>query len=108
MKKLLILLIAGVLFAVEAYQQQDISAPEDILQDFETTKKAATDNIALKRAYKQEQSDLQVQSSSIVVKSVRDDLKGSRHQKFILWVAPGLTVLGAHNIDLAPTIEDLK
>ena len=108
MKKLLILLIAGVLFAVEAYQQQDISAPEDILQDFETTKKAATDNVALKRAYKQEQSDLQVQSSSIVVKSVRDDLKGSRHQKFILRVAPGLTVLGAHNIDLAPKIEDLK
>ncbi|HIG65180.1 MAG TPA: DUF3465 domain-containing protein [Methyloprofundus sp.] len=108
MKKLLILLITGVLFAVEAYQQQDISAPEDILQDFETTKKAATDNIALKRAYKQEQSDLQVQGSGIVVKSVRDDLKGSRHQKFILRVAPGLTVLVAHNIDLAPKIEDLK
>lgn len=43
-----------------------------------------------------------------MVKVLRDDLKGSRHQKFILQIAPGLTVLVAHNIDLAPKIVDIK
>ena len=108
MKKLLILLIAGVLFAVEAYQQQDISVPESLFQPLESKEKATTDNLALKRAYEQEQSNLQVQGSGIVVKVLRDDLKGSRHQKFILQIAPGLTVLVAHNIDLAPKIVDIK
>ena len=108
MKKLLILLIAGVLFAVEAYQQQDISVSEILLKTSHSKEKVPADNRDIKRAYKQEQSNLQIQGSGVVVKVLRDDLKGSRHQKFILQVAPGLTVLVAHNIDLAARIEGLK
>ncbi|WP_272975496.1 DUF3465 domain-containing protein, partial [Alcanivorax jadensis] len=33
---------------------------------------------------------------------------GSRHQKFILELASGQTILIAHNIDLAPRIPDLR
>ncbi|GAW84952.1 conserved hypothetical protein [Bathymodiolus platifrons methanotrophic gill symbiont] len=108
MKKLLILLIAGVLFAVEAYQQQNISVPESLLQASDSKEKISADNRDLKRAYEAKQSNLQVQGSGVVVKVLRDDLKGSRHQKFILQVGPGLTVLIAHNIDLAPRIDGLK
>ncbi|HBT96278.1 MAG TPA: hypothetical protein DEB25_00800 [Desulfobulbaceae bacterium] len=42
-----------------------------------------------------------------VVKVLPDDTKGARHQRFLLRVAPGLTVLVAHNSDLAPRIDGL-
>jgi hypothetical protein len=37
-----------------------------------------------------------------------DDNDGSRHQRFILEVAGGRTLLIAHNIDLAPRIAGLR
>jgi len=36
-----------------------------------------------------------------------DDLAGSRHQRFIVRLASGQTVLIVHNIDLAPRIAAL-
>lgn len=41
---------------------------------------------------------------SMVYKTLPDDLKGSRHQRFLLKLSNGTTVLVAHNIDLAPKI----
>jgi hypothetical protein len=37
-----------------------------------------------------------------------DDLDGSRHQRFIVSLASGQTVLIAHNIDLAPRVDGLQ
>jgi hypothetical protein len=50
----------------------------------------------------------QVQGSGVVVRILPDDDEGSRHQRFILRLPSGQTVLVAHNIDLAPRIDDLK
>ncbi|HXQ73121.1 MAG TPA: DUF3465 domain-containing protein [Pyrinomonadaceae bacterium] len=36
-----------------------------------------------------------------------DDQKGSRHQRFIVKLASGQTLLIAHNIDIAPRISGL-
>ena len=44
----------------------------------------------------------------MVLKVLHDDEDGSRHQKFLLRLPSSLTVLIAHNIDLAPRIEDLR
>jgi hypothetical protein len=50
----------------------------------------------------------QVQGSGMVLRVLPDDNDGSRHQRFILELSSGRTVLVAHNIDLAPRIVDLQ
>ncbi len=62
----------------------------------------------LQQAYQSQQSDLQVQGFGQVSKVLPDDNDGSRHQKFILKLNSGQTLLVAHNIDLAPRIPNLK
>ena len=43
-----------------------------------------------------------------MVRVLPDDNSGSRHQRFILRLDSGQTVLVAHNIDLAPRLDLLK
>ena len=50
----------------------------------------------------------QVRGSGTVIRILPDDDRGSRHQRFILRLPSGQTVLVAHNIDLAPRIPSLR
>lgn len=99
MKKLILLVLAVVLIC-GFVQAQDTSIPE-----FSTWSQSA--DSTLQNAYKNRQSDLQVRGEGVVTKILRDDLKGSRHQRFILKLGSGQTLLVAHNIDLAPRIDGL-
>ena len=63
---------------------------------------------AIETAFKNQQSDVLIQGSGVVIQILPDDTKGSRHQRFILKLASGQTLLIAHNIDLAPRIPGLK
>ena len=49
-------------------------------------------------------SDVQVEICGPVDRTLRDDDEGSRHQRFIVRLDDDLTVLIAHNIDLAPRV----
>lgn len=60
------------------------------------------------RAYQQRQSNVQVRGSAAVSRLLPDDNDGSRHQRFILQLSSGKTLLIAHNIDLAPRIPALQ
>lgn len=53
-------------------------------------------------------TNLQIQGSGIVEKVLSDDTKGRRHQRIIVRVGEGQTILIAHNIDLAPRIQQIK
>lgn len=53
-------------------------------------------------------SNDQVQGVGRVTRILADDNEGSRHQRFILTLATGNTLLVAHNIDLAPRINNLR
>jgi hypothetical protein len=63
---------------------------------------------SISSAYETRTSNVQVSNTGIVVKVLLDDNKGSRHQKFILKLPSGQTVLIAHNIDLAPRINAIN
>ena len=62
----------------------------------------------IQQAFDRHQSNVQVQSVGRVKAVLADDNEGSRHQKFILGLENGLTVLVAHNIDLAPRIRNIQ
>ena len=62
----------------------------------------------IQQAFDRHQSNVQVQSVGRVKAVLSDDNEGSRHQKFILGLENGLTVLVAHNIDLAPRIKNIQ
>ncbi len=62
----------------------------------------------LKNAYANRISNLQVDGSGIVTSLLPDDTKGSRHQRFIIELGGGQTILISHNIDLAPRIANLN
>ena len=50
----------------------------------------------------------QVQGTGIVSRILPDDNDGSRHQRFILRLPSGQTLLVAHNVDLAQRIDALR
>jgi hypothetical protein len=78
----------------------------DLLQPPASQSTGAEDQLAT--AFRNQQSDLQVRGSGVVVSLLADDNQGSRHQRFILELSSGQTLLVSHNIDLAPRINALR
>jgi hypothetical protein len=69
---------------------------------------ASGDDSATGRAFKTRTSNIQVEGEGVVTRILADDLDGSRHQRFIIRLESGQTVLIAHNIDLAPRVAGLQ
>ena len=67
-----------------------------------------TSDWILKQAFTNKKSGLQVQGRGTVTRLLSDDLTGSRHQRFILRLNSGQTLLMAHNIDVAPRLIGLR
>ncbi len=65
-------------------------------------------NSALIDAFNNKKSDIFVEGTGVVKKLLADDNKGSRHQKFLVSISSEQTLLFAHNIDLAPRVENLQ
>jgi hypothetical protein len=68
---------------------------------------AATGDAAIARAFQDRTSGIEIEGAGIVVRLLSDDLDGGRHQRFILELPSGQTVLVAHNIDVAPRLDGL-
>ena len=61
----------------------------------------------ISHAFQQKLSDVQVSGSGNVIAILKDDTRGTRHQRFIIEMDSGQTILISHNIDLAPRISGL-
>ena len=71
------------------------------------TSEATADNTTIVEAYRSGTSNVVVEGVGTVERLLGDDVSGSRHQRFILRVAPDHTVLVSHNIDLAERVQGL-
>lgn len=105
----IILLIAGY-FGLDLSGHKQNQLPSSTISEAQHTETTLPSNGVdnIKAAHEQRQSNVQVQGSGLVKAILRDDNDGSRHQKFILVLKNGLSILVAHNIDLAPKIPNLK
>ena len=68
----------------------------------------SVDGSTVSKAFEQRKSDVQVEDEGVVTRILSDDRQGSPHQRFIVKLASGQTVLIQHNIDLAPRVAGIK
>jgi hypothetical protein len=104
------LVVFAFLLAFIGYERYDTAAQAETSVQLEIPDTAGKplDNVGLQEAFEQKKSKSLVDGVGQVVKLLKDDNDGSRHQRFILQVNPQQTVLIAHNIDLAPRIDALS
>lgn len=62
------------------------------------------EEVTVEAAFEQGLSDVFLLTEGEVVRLLPDDNEGSRHQRFVVQLDSGATVLVAHNLDLAPRI----
>ena len=89
-------------FKAEATQQSRARKPR------KSPRTVSGSDAALARAFEQRMSNVQVDGQGVVQKVLSDDNDGSRHQRFIVALASGQTLLISHNIDLAPRVVGLR
>ncbi|MDR0488475.1 MAG: DUF3465 domain-containing protein [Propionibacteriaceae bacterium] len=70
--------------------------------------RSADSDRLLGQLFSRRESDIQVSGSGTVSRVLADDEDGSRHQRFILQLDSGQTLLIAHNIDLAPRVNGIS
>lgn len=103
MYKLLFLIVAAACLYIGYLEKNPAPRREAI----EFTAATSQSDQILADAFQAQRSDLQVTGQGIVTKLLPDDSDGHRHQRFILQLQSGQTLLVAHNIDLAPRISGL-
>ncbi|MFA6051930.1 MAG: DUF3465 domain-containing protein [Methylobacter sp.] len=106
MKKLL--LVAAALFADYTLFNSQYSLALNEAPPSVSEHRAEVFDAALANAFSNHESNLQVSGQGVVTRLLPDDNNGSRHQKFIIKLPSGQTLLISHNIDLAPRINSLR
>ncbi|MGA2508124.1 MAG: DUF3465 domain-containing protein [Chitinispirillaceae bacterium] len=86
---------------------QNVPAVNEATTTISEKNAGASDSI-IASAFSNHESNLQVYGQGVVTRVLPDDNIGSRHQRFILKLASGQTLLIAHNIDFAPRISALR
>ena len=74
----------------------------------ETPTASLPDNAAIMRAFQNHARDVRVDGSGSVSRVLADDNQGERHQRFLVLLPTGQSILIVHNIDIAPRVDNLR
>ncbi len=88
--------------AVVGYLQR-VSAPNEVGGPAAATE-PTEEQSNLRKYFEQKRSGVWVEATAKVSRLLSDDLEGDRHQRLIVRMPDGHTVLIAHNIDLAKRV----
>jgi ABC-type glycerol-3-phosphate transport system substrate-binding protein len=103
--------ILGLVCATAAVGCSSASAPRSTTPQStepQSARALSGNDEVLARAFKQGTRNLQVEGQGIVRRVLSDDYDGSRHQRFVVALASGQTLIIAHNIDLASRVVGLR
>ncbi|MCB5188766.1 DUF3465 domain-containing protein [Methylobacillus caricis] len=98
------LVYTGYHFSTQQESEAALPGSEHVI----VLKQPSAADARIQQAFDQHENGVQVQSRGLVAKVLPDDEQGARHQRFILKLNNDMTLLVAHNIDLAPRISGLK
>lgn len=99
-----ILIVAAVIY-LYLESNPDKARPAVGTSEINTTQTAHS---LIQNYYQSKTSGKMVTVTAEVSRVLSDDTHAPRHQRFIITLNSGLTVLVAHNIDLAPRVEKLN
>ena len=99
-------LAAACLLALAACGCSTTSAPPAV--GTETGSSVTNSDADFARAFADHANGVLLEGRGTVVNVLADDTEGSRHQRFIVRLDSGQTLLVAHNIDVAPRVRGLK
>ena len=104
----LMIIVAGVFFAYHEFATR--TPPTETIPETESreTLSSGKSSHGIDALYKGKRSGVQVFGRGTVTRILPDDLKGSKHQRLIIKYSPTLTLLIAHNIDIAPRVGNIK
>jgi len=109
MKRLLLAAVIAIACLVGVTQSgcSTTALPAGTGADSQATSVSAGD-ASLAQAFAERASNLEVEGQGTVSKLLTDDTAGARHQRFIVRLASGQTLLVTHNIDIAPRVSSLR
>jgi len=100
--------LLGVVYALAVQHGAFTDRPVAAAATVASGEAAHCDNSTLATVFHERRSRVEVCGDGVVEKVLREDLQGSRHQRFIVRLASGQTIYIAHNMDIAPRIENLR
>ena len=95
-------LVVGVLLVAAAIGWYQHDSPSELAD------RPGRGDSALARAFAERQNGVQAEGQGVVTRILPDDRDGSRHQRFIVRLSSGQTLVIAHNIDLAARLSSLR
>lgn len=105
---LIFALALALLNSVNKQQMLDSDAAQEQLALAVGGESVAGADVLIAEVFRSGRSNVQLGGEGRVAKILPDDNQGSRHQKFLMELESGHTLLISHNIDLAPRIDNLR
>ncbi len=103
-KLVYVIVVVGAYYAYERFLIPDLPASNAQTVSVQSSQPNARSS----SSSEQWRAGQQVRGIGTVTRILPDDNDGSRHQRFILRLSSGRTLLIAHNIDLAPRVSSLR
>jgi Protein of unknown function (DUF3465) len=103
MKKLLV--VAGLTVFGYILYIQDVGPLRNVVGRLSPS---TTNADVFAEAFEEHRENFVAEGTGKVIRLLADDNDGSRHQRFIVELSSGQTLLVSHNIDLAPRIDALS